>query len=66
MVRLPYTTAASALRFGSVGLGLRPTTADPLAPIDGLLHSHAFGEVAGFVHVAAAEDGDVIGQQLQR
>jgi hypothetical protein len=27
-----------------------------------LLDGDAFGEVAGFVHVAAAEDGDVIGE----
>ena len=33
---------------------------------DGLLHRHAFGEVARLVHIAAARDGNVIGEQLQR
>src|SRR5439155_2828578 len=32
----------------------------------GLLHCDAFGEVVGPVDVAAAQDGDVVGQQLQR
>src|ERR1051325_10354904 len=31
-----------------------------------LLHRDAFGQVARFVDVAAAGDGDVVGQQLQR
>ena len=30
-----------------------------------LLHRDAFGEVAGFVHVAAAGHGDVVGKELQ-
>ena len=30
------------------------------------LYRHALGEVAGLVHVAAACDGDVVGEQLQR
>ncbi len=31
-----------------------------------LFHRHTLGEVAWLVHVAAAFDGDVVGQQLQR
>jgi hypothetical protein len=31
-----------------------------------LFDGNAFGEVAGLIDVAAAADGDVIGQQLQR
>ena len=31
-----------------------------------LLDGNAFGQVAGLVDVAAAADGDVVGQQLQR
>jgi len=37
----------------------------PLKPLDSL-HRHALGEVARLVHVAAAGDGGVIGEQLQR
>ena len=36
------------------------------APLLGLLDGDAFGEVAGFVDVAASEDGDVVGEELQR
>jgi hypothetical protein len=32
----------------------------------GQLHRHALGQVARLVDVAAAQHGDVIGQQLQR
>ncbi len=32
----------------------------------GLFHRHRFGEISGLVHVAAAADGDVIREQLQR
>ena len=31
-----------------------------------LLDGHALGQIAGLVDVAAAEDGDVVGEQLQR
>jgi hypothetical protein len=34
--------------------------------VRGLLHRYGFGQVAGLVYVAAAADGDVIGQKLQR
>src|SRR6185295_13636262 len=30
------------------------------------LHGHTFGEIPRLIHVAAAPDGDVVGQQLQR
>ncbi len=30
------------------------------------LHGDAFGEVAGLIDVAAPEDGDVVGEELQR
>src|SRR3712207_6450679 len=38
----------------------------PLFPASSLLHGDALGQVAGLVHVAAAQQGDVVGQQLQR
>ena len=31
-----------------------------------LLDCDGFGKVAGLVHVAAAADGDVVGEQLER
>jgi len=30
-----------------------------------LLHRHGLGEVPGLVHVAATDDGDVVGQELE-
>jgi hypothetical protein len=33
---------------------------------DKLLNSNAFGEVSGLVYVAAAADGDVVGEELER
>ena len=38
----------------------------PLASGQLLLHGDGFGQVARLVDVAAAADGDVVGQQLQR
>ncbi len=32
---------------------------------EGLFHGNGFGEVAGLVDVAAAADGDVVGEELQ-
>lgn len=32
----------------------------------GLFHGDAFGEIAGLIHVAAAQDGAVVGEKLQR
>jgi hypothetical protein len=32
----------------------------------GSFHGNGLGQVAGLVYVAAATDGDVIGQELQR
>ncbi len=29
-----------------------------------LLDSHTFGEVTGLIHITAAQDGDVVGEQL--
>ncbi|MFM1941610.1 MAG: hypothetical protein RI897_592 [Verrucomicrobiota bacterium] len=34
-------------------------------PQPGLFHCDRFGEIAGFVDVAAAGDGDVVGEQLE-
>ena len=31
----------------------------------GLLHGHALGEVAGLIDIAAAQDGDVVGEKLK-
>ena len=43
-------------------LGAVPTKPAPQF----LLHRHALGQVARLIHVAAASDGDMVGQQLQR
>jgi hypothetical protein len=32
---------------------------------DRLLHSNGFGEVSGLVYVAAAANGDMVGEQLE-
>ena len=58
----------SRLYLPLVGKQSRELPADELRnDEDGSLFDRdAFGEVAGLVHVVAAQQGDVVGQELQR
>ena len=55
-VRVAHVSAKGARTWGTGGLG----------KFERLFDGYGFGQVSGLVYVAAAADGDVVGQQLER